>query len=108
MSVLTISMAALPAYAGNKNFGKAEDYGSARFAQVNQCEVQLVGKGQTPDPKGIALSQCMKRNGYQFMSNARVFGNSGPRCKDDEEGVFHSWCWSISTKSKSTKGEKVD
>jgi len=94
LTYLLIAWAVWPAAAeSNKNYGKADDYGSARFAQVNQCMVALINNHQTPDPKGIALSRCMKNNNYAFLPDARVFGNSGPKCKDDKMGVFHSWCW---------------
>jgi len=94
LTYLLITWAVWPAAAeSNKNYGKSDDYGSARFAQVNQCMVELINNQKTPDPKGKALSQCMKDNGYAFLPNARVFGNSGSNCKDDKLGVFHSWCW---------------
>jgi hypothetical protein len=85
---------ALPANAAsNKNFGKADDYGSERFAQVNRCMVKLIAEHKTPDPNGIGLSGCMSNNNYTFLPNARVFGNSGAKCKDSEWGVWKSWCW---------------
>jgi hypothetical protein len=85
-------LAATPALAyktlaGNPNYGKADDYGSETFAMVNQCMITATQQ------KNLTLSDCMKDNGYAFLPNARVFGNSGPKCKTDEMGVWHSWCW---------------
>jgi hypothetical protein len=87
-------VAALPAWAGKENYGKADDYGSASFAMLNQCMVDATthkepGKRVSP----TVLPDCMKDNGFAFLPDARVFGNRGPKCKSDEMGVFHSWCW---------------
>jgi hypothetical protein len=81
------------ANAGEENYGRADDVGSDRFLQVNQC----LAFGPAPDREGKALAQCMKDNYYAFMPNAQVWGNDGPKCKDDELGVFHSWCWKKAT-----------
>jgi hypothetical protein len=80
----------MPAHAA-----KADDYGSERFVQVNQCMVDFLqhNPGKT-DPQGITLSVCMKNHDYTFLPDAKIFGDSGPKCKNDKLGVFHSWCWS--------------
>ena len=83
-------LAVTPALAANPNYGRADDYGSERFAMVNQCMITATQQ------KNLTLSDCMKDNGYAFLPNARVFGNSGPKCKTDETGVWHSWCWAKS------------
>lgn len=78
--------------AANPNYGKADDYGSDRFAMVNQCMVAAIQQKEPDKPAPPnALPDCMKDNGYAFLPNARIFGNSGPKCKADEQGVFHSW-----------------
>ena len=87
-------LAVTPALAANPNYGKAEDYGSDRFAMINQCMIAAAQQKETGKPAPAnALPDCMKDNGYAFLPNARVFGNSGPKCKTDEMGVWHSWCW---------------
>jgi hypothetical protein len=80
-------VAALPAQADNKNFGKSDDYGSERFSVLNQCFIENAHQGSQK------LPDCMKDKGYAFLPEARVFGNSGPKCKKDEMGPLHSWCW---------------
>jgi hypothetical protein len=71
----------------NKNFGKADDYGSERFTTVNQCLV----KGITDKSGEDGIEACMNNQGYVFCPDCQVFGNDGPRCKDDDQ--LHSWCW---------------
>jgi hypothetical protein len=78
-----------PASAGNPNYGKADDYGSERFALVNQCLARIVAHETT----NRSIPDCMSDHGYRFQPNAQVFGNSGGKCKNDSQGVFHSWCW---------------
>ena len=73
--------------------GKADNYGSVEFTQLNRCMVDLINAHKAPDPKGIKLAQCMKDNMYAFLPNSRVFGDSGAKCGSDKIGVFHSWCW---------------
>jgi hypothetical protein len=80
----------LPAHAGNPNYGKADDYGSDRFAMLNQC---MIDAQHNTTPDSDALETCMKRNGYAFLPDAHVFGNRGPKCKTDDMGEMHSWCW---------------
>ncbi len=65
----------------NKNFGKADDYGSERFAVINQCMID----------KAKSMDACMAKSGYVFCRDCQIFGNEGPRCKDDDP--LHSWCW---------------
>jgi hypothetical protein len=76
--------------AANPNYGKADDYGSDRFAMLNQC---MIGATHNKTPDSDPLETCMSANGYHFLPDAHVFGNRGPKCKSDEEGEFHSWCW---------------
>jgi hypothetical protein len=71
----------------NKNFGKADDYGSDRFTTVNQSLV----KGITDKSGEDGIEACMNNQGYVFCPDCQVFGNDGPRCKDDDH--LHSWCW---------------
>ena len=82
------------AMAGDENFGKADDYGSDRFVMVNKCEVYLTKypqPGET-DPAKM-LARCMEANGFAFLPDAKIFGDRGPRCDEDGEGLWHSWCW---------------
>ena len=75
------------ANAGKEHYGRADDVGSAEFAMIAQC--------MAPEDQ---LRACMEDNGFVFLPNARVWGNEGPRCKNDKEnGVFHSWCWKKGT-----------
>ena len=92
IALLTAALIAvsLPALAANPNFGKADDYGSDRFAMLNQC---MIGATHNKTPDSDPLETCMSANGYHFLPDAHVFGNSGPKCKTDEESEFHSWCW---------------
>jgi hypothetical protein len=85
----------LPASAADKNpnDGKADDYGSQRYAAVNNCMVAAIEQKEPKAAPPNALSDCMKNSGYVFLPDARIFGNSGPKCKTDELGTFHSWCW---------------
>jgi hypothetical protein len=78
-----------------KNFGKADDYGSDRFAMVNQCMIAVAHDGQPDANPFSAFSDCMWNNHYRFQPNNRVFGNSGEKCKThlSDEGITHSWCW---------------
>ena len=80
------------AFANPANYGKADDYGSERFAAINNCYV--AGIEGHPTLKGAAfLTACMRQLGWQFCDDCRVFGNTGPHCKNDEQGIHHSWCW---------------
>jgi hypothetical protein len=80
---------AAPAYADSKNFGKADDYGTERWAMDAQCLAQLAAHEIEGD-----ITSCMEANGFKWLPNARVFGNDGPKCKNDKEwGHYHSWCW---------------
>jgi hypothetical protein len=65
----------------NPNFGKADDYGSERYSVINQCMIA----------KAKSMDACMAKSGYVFCPDCQVFGNDGPRCKDDDP--LHSWCW---------------
>lgn len=78
---------------GNENFGKADDYGSERYAAVNDCMVKAVTAKAAKDATGKSLEPCMRNGGFVFCPGCQVFGNDGPRCESDEFGYFHSWCW---------------
>ena len=85
-------IALLPAYADPKNYGKADDYGSERYAMVSHCMVEAIkhkepGKAAAPN----SIPDCMHDNGFHFAPNNRVFGNQGEQCKDGDP--LHSWCW---------------
>jgi hypothetical protein len=88
LAAIAAAAIAMPAAARNPYLGKANDYGSIQLAQMNVC--MQSGKS---DPDGALLAACMEANNFRFLPNARVFGNSGPRCKADSEARFHSWCW---------------
>jgi hypothetical protein len=73
---------------GNPNYGKADDYGSERFAAVNYCMVANL----TAAPKDkVSIEVCMNDNGFAFCPDCKIFGNKGPRCLDEDH--LHSWCW---------------
>jgi hypothetical protein len=65
----------------NDNFGKADDVGSERFSVINQCFIA----------KAKSIDTCMAKSGYVFCPECQIFGNDGPRCKNDDP--LHSWCW---------------
>ena len=78
----------------DKNFGKADDYGSDRFNAVNHCMVEAITNKQKPDPSGLSLTICMDHQGFQPCEDCQVFGNRGPKCAENRNGgFFHSWCW---------------
>jgi hypothetical protein len=90
LAMAMTTLLAAPAWSGKENYGKADDYGSARYAAINQCVVDIImpKPGEVPLP----LTECMKESGFKFCPNCRVWGNEGPRCKKDD-GFWHSWCW---------------
>jgi hypothetical protein len=77
-----------PALAANPNYGKAEDYGSDRFAMINNCMVANITAAAKDK---VSVEACMNENGFAFCPNCKVFGNQGPRCLDEDH--HHSWCW---------------
>lgn len=73
-----ILMMTISAQAGNPNLGKADGYGSDRYAAVNTCMAESINnKQRKPDPHGLTLVPCMGRFGFEFCSNCQIWGNRG-------------------------------
>jgi hypothetical protein len=96
VTVALILIATTPAWSGKSN-----DYSSASFRAINQCYVAHIEAHAPPLRSNSQMSTymkgCMNKLGFTFCAECRVFGDDGPRCKNDGMGAEHSWCWSWST-----------
>jgi len=79
-----------PAWVANPNYGKADDYGSERFATINRCMTQNITAAAEGRDK-VSIELCMSDHGFVFCPDCKIFGNKGPACLDEDH--LHSWCW---------------